>query len=156
MRFYDTLKSRSGRPVDFEKIDTEITVVCQRFNLKLLYIFGSYAFSAADKLSDIDIAYLSTKELSLKKWSALFDRLQDAFEDEAIDLVDLTKAPLTLIHRVLKQGRCLYAKDLSTKIEFESRYENLYLDTAPLRREYDSFLLKRIEDGTFGYRQRKA
>lgn len=156
MRFIKTLKSRDGRPIDFIKIEPEIAQLAGEFDLKIVYIFGSYAFNNASKLSDLDIAFLSAKITSLKKWIRLLERLQDIFEEEAVDLIDLRKVPLTLTHRILKEGKCLYAKDLTTKIAFEISSEGLYFDTAPLRREYDTYLLKRIEDGTFGHRQREA
>lgn len=156
MRFIDVLQSRNGQPVDFKEIEPQIHELAKEFCLELFYIFGSYAFNNASKLSDLDIAVLSRRGISFKKWLSLLERLQRLFKDEAIDLVDLRMAPLTLIHRVLKEGRCLYAKDLTTKIDFETKYESFYFDTAPLRREYDFYLLRRIEDGTFGHRQGKA
>jgi len=118
----------------------------------LLYLFGSYALGYANRLSDLDIAFLPKEEFNLDKTLNLLAELQTIFQEEAIDLVDLSKAPLTLIHRVLKEGRCLYACNLRKKIEFESKNETLYYDTAPLRKDYFSALERRIKNGTFGYR----
>lgn len=151
MRFIDTLKSRAGKPIQFKKIESRIEEIVKDFDIVLLYVYGSYAFGVASKLSDLDIAFLAHKRLSFDKQLELLERLQEIFEEEAIDLVDLSRAPLTLVHRVLKEGRRIYAHSLSERIEFETRCENLYLDAEPLRREYERALIKRIENGSYGY-----
>jgi len=80
----------------------------------------------------------------------LHDLLAELLGDEAIDLVDLKRAPLHLVHRVLRDGRCLFSSTLTTRIDFEVGVEMRYLDTAPLRQEYLSALERRILDGSFG------
>jgi len=156
MRFLKVLKTREGRPLNFEELEPLIAEICKRYRLSLFYIFGSYfgsyTFGRASRLSDLDVAVLPEPELELDELLNLIAELQEIFEEEAVDLVDLRKAPLTLIHRVLKEGKCLYARDLRTKIEHESRWETLYLDTEPLRREYFKALERRLEDGSFGDR----
>lgn len=72
------------------------------------------------------------------------------FGEEAIDIVDLKEVSLPLIHRIIKEGKCLYAKNLRTRIEFEMTKETLYFDTLPLRRQYFKILIRRIKDGSFG------
>ena len=47
MRFIDTLKSRNGKPIEFEKIEGRIERIAKRFRLSLLYVYGSYAFDMA-------------------------------------------------------------------------------------------------------------
>ncbi len=151
MRFIDTLRSRNGRPIEFKKIEGQIKEAVKDFDITLLYIYGSYAFGTAAKLSDLDIAFLTRERISSNKYLELIQKMQEIFEEEAIDLVDLSRVPLTLVHRILKEGKCLYAKGLSERIEFETRCENLYLDTEPLRREYERALMRRIEDGSYGH-----
>ena len=150
MKFIDVLKSREGRPIDFVTIEPKIAKLAKKFNLSLIYIFGSYASNSAGKLSDVDTAVLGKKNLTPDEIIAIISSLVDIFEDEAIDLVDLNVAPLTLIHRVLKEGRCLFASSLRAKIEFETRYEGFYLDTKHLRDEYLRALERRLLNGTFG------
>jgi len=152
MRFLKVLKTRKGKPVNFRDIEPHIKDLSECFDILLLYLFGSYALNSANVLSDLDIAFLPKKKFSVGEVISLINELQDIFEEEAIDLVDLSHVPLTLTHRVLKEGRCLYARDLKTKIEFESKKENLYYDTAHLRNEYFEALKRRIKDGTYGCR----
>jgi predicted nucleotidyltransferase len=152
MKFIKVKKSREGKPIDFNEIEPEIEKLAEKFKLKLIYIYGSYAFNNAGKLSDVDIAILGENKLNLDKKLKLLEALQEIFEEEAVDLVELSKVPLTLIHRILKEGKCIFTSDLATKIDFEVRNEHLYYDTQPLRKEYFEGLKKRIKDGTFGSR----
>lgn len=152
MRFIKVLKSRNGRNIDFEKISPSLKTACEKYGVLLLYIFGSYAKNNAGKLSDVDVAVLSEHKLDLKKYTELSSELQEKMEDEAIDLVDLRGSPAHFTHRVLKEGKCLYAKNVEARIDFETRSEMEYYDTHYLRQEYLSALERRIKDGTFGYR----
>lgn len=152
MRFLRVLKSREGRPIDFNNVEAPIEALCHKYGLLLLYVFGSYARAEAGKLSDLDIAILPETGFPSHDLVDIIADLQDLFQEEAIDLVDLREAPLTLIHQVLKKGKCLYARDLATKIEHEVRWEKLYFDTEPLRRERFAALERRLRDGTFGRR----
>lgn len=149
MRFYSVLKSRKGRQINFKKIEKEIGKICKEYKILLFYIYGSYAKGNPTKLSDIDLAYLPFSDLSYQEENQLREKLIDIFEDEAIDLVNLKKVPLTLIHRILKEGRCLYANDLKIKIEFETEKENEYFDTYWIRKEYFDKMLEKIENGSF-------
>lgn len=148
MRFYSVLKSREGKPIDFKKIEKNVKEICKKFEISLFYIYGSYVKGNPWKMSDIDLAYLSEKNFSWEEESKLIEYLEENFEDEAIDLVNLKNAPLTLIHRVLKEGRCLYASDLKTKIDFETRKESEYFETEWMRKEYFERMIKKIENGS--------
>jgi uncharacterized protein len=152
MRFIKTLKSRNGRLLDFTGIQAKAGSIAKNFNLSLLYLYGSYAGGIPSKLSDIDAGFLACEKFAFEKYALLLGELQDVFEEEAVDLVDLSRAPLTLIHRIFKYGRCLYAVSLSEKIEFEMKMESLYFDAAPLRLEYENSLIRRIQNGAFGHR----
>jgi len=149
MKFISVLKSRNGKPIDFNAISDKIEEICRTNNLLLLYIYGSYANDRASHLSDLDLAYLSEEEISWEKESKIINEFIELFEEEAIDLVNLEKVPVTLIHRILKEGKCLYAKDISTKIEFEMTKESMYYDTYPLRKEYFEKMMEKLLNGTF-------
>jgi predicted nucleotidyltransferase len=147
MRFLEVLRSRGGKPLNFEEVGERAAELCRRFGIDLLYIFGSYAGKTADKLSDVDVAYLAKGKVDELK---LIAELQEIFEDEAIDLVDLERAPLPLVHRILKEGKCLYASSPRRRVDFETRSEALYWDSMWLREEYFKKMVERIENGTFG------
>jgi len=93
---------------------------------------------------------LSGDKLNLSRILRLICQFQEVFGEETIDIVDLREAILPLIHRIIREGKCLYAKSLRTRIEFEMTKEALYFDTLPLRKEYFKILIRRIKDGSFG------
>ncbi len=148
MRFLQVWKTRKGKPLNFKALERPIEAICKKFHLDLFYLFGSYASGKAGHLSDVDVAYLSSHKVDQLK---LLPELQKLFAEEAIDLVDLQRAPITLTHQILKKGKCLYAKDLKTKIGFETSRECEYFDTASLREVYFHHMLKRIAHGTYGH-----
>lgn len=150
MKFIKTLKSRNGNPLRLDTLEDHIKNMCLRHKILLLYIYGSYAHNRAGTLSDLDIAYLKQKNKTLQSVGLLLEELQDIFEEEAIDLVDLQKVPITLIHRIFKEGRCIYAEDLTSKIEFETTMESKYLDSRFMRQDYFINLEGRIQNGTYG------
>jgi len=147
MRFARVLKSRGGKPLDLEEIKGKIAELCKRYGIDLFYIFGSYATNNPHKSSDVDVAYLAEGKVDEP---SLIIGLQEIFEDEGIDLVNLKHASLPLIHRILRDGKCLYSSSAEKRVNFETRAEVLYWDTKWLREEYFRKMLERIENGTFG------
>jgi predicted nucleotidyltransferase len=152
VKFLNVRQTRAGDPLDFIQVEPFIKQLSEQYRLLLCYIFGSYASGNASTLSDLDIAVLAAHELSPKELLDLTEELQAIFKEEAIDLIDLRQVPLTLVHRVLRDGRCLYARDLGTRIEHEMRWETLYFDAEPLRKESFEALTIRLDNGTFGHR----
>lgn len=147
MRLIRTLRTRKGKPLALSSLEPKIAALCRQFHIELLYLFGSYASGKTGPLSDIDIAYRAQRTINPIR---LLSALQDIFSEEAIDLVDLRTAPPVLIHQILKKGTCLYARDIKTRIAFETGTECIYYDTAPLRKTYTTQLMERIEHGAFG------
>ena len=152
VNFLNVQQTRAGKPLDVIQVEPLIKQLSEQYRLLLCYVFGSYASDNASTLSDLDIAVLAEHELTLKELLDLTEGFQEIFEEEAIDLVDLRKIPLTLAHRVLRDGKCLFARDLSTRIEHEMRWETLYFDAEPLRKESFEALTERLDNGTFGHR----
>jgi predicted nucleotidyltransferase len=152
VKFLNVQQTRAGKPLDLSQVEPLIKQLGEQYRLLLCYVFGSYASDNASTLSDLDIAVLTEHELAPKELLAITEEFQEIFQEEAIDLVDLRKVPLTLIHRVLRDGRCLYARDLRTRIEHEMRWETLYFDAEPLRRQSFEALRERLDNGTFGHR----
>jgi uncharacterized protein len=108
-----------------------IDIVC-------VYVYGSVARGEAHSASDIDVAVLYAQEppptldgLGLELGSTL-ERLLG----KPVDLVILNRAPLDLIHRVLRDGVLVYESDPSSRIRFEVQARNAYFDLRPYLRQY--------------------
>lgn len=152
MRFIpkSTVKRKTLSPLLAEG---KIKKTCKKYNLDLFYLFGSHATGNSGPLSDIDCAYYSSKKINILH---LISDLSTIFNDDAIDVVDITKAPPPLAHRILRDGKCLYSSNRKIKIAIEMHIEAQYFDTIPLRKQYFKQMKTRIKNGTYGYRHREA
>ena len=102
------------------------------------YLYGSWARGEARQSSDVDVAVLFAEKppatldgLGLDLSGALETRL-----GRPVDLVVLNRAPVDLIHRVLRDGALVYDGDPSARIAFEVKARNDYFDLLPYLREY--------------------
>ena len=102
------------------------------------YLYGGVARGQAHQASDIDIAVLYKKEppptlegLGLELSSELERHL-----GRPVDLLVLNRAPVDLIHRVLRDGVLVYNGDPSARIHFEVKARNEYFDLLPYLRQY--------------------
>jgi predicted nucleotidyltransferase len=152
MRFIKTITSRNGREIDFKRVGALIEPLCKEYSINLLYVFGSCARGSIGRFSDIDVAFCARRSLSGNETDEFYASLQKLFEEEAIDLVNLAEAPPAIVHRVLKNGVCLFAGSIKERIEFETSSEALYFDTVPLRREFFAEMERRLVNGSFGHR----
>lgn len=124
--------------------------------IRLAYLFGSQASGRVGPLSDIDVAVLVDPKLTERdRHSAVkqaFVKLVRALHTDEIDLVDLGKAPPSLINSIVSKGKIILDRDPSLRIRFVRDSILNYLDTKPLREELSRGLTNRLKEGTFGRR----
>lgn len=110
---------------------TSVPLVCA-------YLFGSYARGEQTKNSDVDVAVLLPTDASTGLTgpiSTLRGELERLTEQQ-VDLVDLRRAPVDLVHRVLRDGKLLVERDSGERVRFEVRARNEYFDLLPHLRRY--------------------
>ena len=105
--------------------------LAREYGIDMLVLFGSQAMGAKHKSSDVDIAYLGKRELSLREESLLAAGLAEAFRGKSIDLVSLRDAPPLLIYQIARHGKLLYSAK-SAFSEFQLRAIRLYNESKPL------------------------
>lgn len=112
--------------------------------VRFAYLFGSRATGRHRPDSDADIAIMPGAPLGLLAEAGLADRLAQALEVPAVDLVDLRRAPLVLRGRVLQEGRLLYSADEPGRVAFEVRTRSEYFDFLPTQRALRDQFLRRV------------
>jgi predicted nucleotidyltransferase len=109
-------------------LKNNLEVFSEKYDIQLIYIFGSYAKGKNNKNSDLDIAVLLKKDYNpLDKLSLIGDFI-DTFKRDDIDLVILNTANPVLEHQVIKHGKLVYMKDEDIKITYEVRVLKEYMD----------------------------
>lgn len=123
--------------------------------VKLAYLFGSQAHGTAGPLSDIDLAIVFDRNLSIQdqkqKLETLNQALSTLLKTDHIDLVNLasTTDPL-LKHRAVFSGQCLYAPNRQARFQLERAIMQDYEDTRSLRTTQYRLMQQRLTADTFG------
>lgn len=127
----------------FEK---NINELVQKYGIKLLYVFGSYAKGSNNKNSDIDIAVLVNDNYKPMYKLYMIGDLTSIFKRDDIDLVILNGASPVLRHQVIKYGKIIYEESLEEKVIFEAKVLSVYMDMEPFRRTQMEFINERLSE----------
>lgn len=115
-------------------------------DVKLVIRFGSTVTGRARADSDVDVAVLAERELSLEDQERVvidFAR-RHGFPEDAIDLVDLRAAPPLLQHEIAEHG-VLLEGDPDDFLRFRVSAWKAWQDTAKLRRARERNLARRLD-----------
>lgn len=108
-----------------------------RAEIQEAYLFGSRARGGAGPLSDIDVAVhvdMDMARAAAGPWgyrAGVVSDLMCALRTDAIDVVVLNRAPPLLYHRVLRDGKRAFSRDLRATTTREGRAISRYCDFAP-------------------------
>ena len=103
------------------------------------WLFGSRARGEERPDSDLDVAVLLAQDPPDGLDGLRFDlaeALSAALPGQSIDLLVLNRAPVDLVHRVLRDGILLSEADPTRRVAFVVRKRNEYWDLLPYLREY--------------------
>lgn len=128
--------------------DTIISILEKKFRKEegvlFCYIFGSLAYGKFNSESDVDIAVY----LDEKKSDDFFDKRLDLISEISqilgieADILVLNTASLFLKYVVLREGKLIFSRDESQRIDFELKTINNYFDFKPVLEKYYKRILK--------------
>jgi len=113
----------------------------EELEAELIYLFGSYAVGKTRDDSDLDLAFLSSKEIDDYQRFLTAQKLASKLNID-IDLVDLAKAS-TVFKTQIIQGDLLFAKNEQQKQQFELLTLKKYARLNEERKE----IIEKIERG---------
>lgn len=76
-----------------------------------VYIIGSYGTEFQSEDSDIDFAVLFNKNIDFFEEMEIAAKISEIIRFDNIDLINLTKASITLQKKAVNEGREIYVKD---------------------------------------------
>jgi predicted nucleotidyltransferase len=114
--------------------------------IELVIRFGSTVTGRARADSDVDIAVLAERELSLEDQERVVIDLagRHGFPEDAIDLVDLRAAPPLLRREIAERG-VLLEGDPDDFLRFRVSAWKAWQDTAKLRQARERNLARRLD-----------
>lgn len=118
----------------------------QEYNIKLIYIFGSYAKGNNNANSDLDIAVLLNNDYDPMDKLSLIGDLTSIFKRDDIDLVILNSANSVLKHQIIKYGKLVFMENEDIKVNFEVRVLKEYMDMEPFRRTQRKYINEWFEN----------
>lgn len=155
------MKTPGKRPPEITEERLQAAVqVCTDAGAELVYLFGSQPRGKAWAESDVDLAVLLGPSVPKERYGAvraqLISELMSVFGSNDVDVVTLNQAsPLLTYAGIIQGGRLLFEKDRLSRIRFEVRAFQQYVDTAPLREIQNRYLKEaiRIRDAELAQEQ---
>lgn len=127
--------------------DKDIELIKQylikRISPIVIYIFGSTVKGATHSDSDVDIAFLSNKNINSYDIFIMAQELADII-NKRVDLVDLKKSSTVLQAQVVGKGKIIYCKEGLQRMNYELLVLKKY---ARLNEERKGILDRVIESG---------
>lgn len=102
------------------------------------YVFGSVARGTSHARSDTDIAILLRHDPA-PTFASLALRLEGELEvalGASVQIVVLNRAPVDLVHRILRDGQIVIDRDRPARLRFEVKARAEYLDLVPFLQQY--------------------
>lgn len=133
--------------VDIKKKKSILKKIAQKFNLELIFLFGSQVLGRTHKESDFDIGYLSKKTLSIEEEGKLMLDLASNLKIplEKMELVSLRKASPLFLKEVFTNAKVLYAKDPIIFDRYKVYAFRYFEESQPIFKQTAKILKKRIE-----------
>ena len=146
-----------SKPIDFQFIRERIKDLPHLLagleeQISAVILFGSLATNKETPLSDVDLAILYHKNLSLNELNRLhlqvLGKITDLLQSDDIDVINLNTAPLSMQYGAIKQSKILLLNNREEYIDYWEQTVKYYLDFKPLLDECNNTLLETLSGRT--------
>lgn len=143
------LERRLRAEATIRKLRAGLSAALAGFPVEIAYLHGSMARGCPLPMSDVDLAVvLSGPMPDVAARLKLEFRIQAAVEEAcgltAVDVRAINTAPVTAQGEIVQEGLCLYDRDKSRRVEFESLARRKYLDYRPTAERMQAAFLERV------------
>ena len=118
--------------IDIAELKLKIAPLAEKYNLKLVVLFGSKATGRTHKNSDIDIGFLPVSNNDFNSEANLLIDLYQLFRREDVQLVNLGNASPLLQYSALSECVVLFEKDSGIYNDARNYAFKLYVEAKPL------------------------
>jgi uncharacterized protein len=133
-------------------VKKKIRYLAKKFNLQLIYAFGSRAKEISEFIeekkkslrvskSDLDIGIKPSKPLTIKEKTEIALFLEELFHLPVVDVIVIPEAPSSLAVEIIK-GELLYAEDDTYEAEYQLYILKRFAELLPYEREKKRFALE--------------
>lgn len=133
------------------------SILAERPDVHLAYLFGSQVGETAGPLSDVDLGVLAEiGEDEVQYQARLVHELDIAIHPLCVEAILLNHAPIELAYAVISQGICIYQRNTLTRVEYEADVLSRYGDYLPVLRAQRQAIFEESRNERRVQRYRKA
>lgn len=125
--------------INIDELKSKIIPIAQKYNLKLVVLFGSQASGRTHKNSDIDIAILGDGDFNMTNLTIDF---YDFFKREDVEVVNISSASPTMMYVIVRDGKLLYENEYGAFLKWKFYAMWVWRDTAWLRHLRDKKMIE--------------
>lgn len=117
---------------DIIKIREQTKKIAEKYDLKLVLLFGSRVKGNLHHESDFDISFLPAKKLTFEEETNLNYEFTNVFGSDRVDTVNLKSAPPLLLKQIIDNCFVLYENRPTVFSYFEAYARQRYQEAVPL------------------------
>lgn len=150
-----TLVYLEGYNTDMKTIEK----ILEEYPIEFAYLYGSAAKGTERSFSDLDLGLIVEDSLNPEKYleleieiSTKIDKVLPRVES---DVRIFNFAPLNYRIQLVQEGKLIYSKNETRRVDFETQVRSEYFDFYPKRKEYQNAFHEGIKKGGLLWSTRK-
>lgn len=130
------------------ELKSKIIPLAEKYNLKLVVLFGSRVSGRVHNESDYDVAYLSKEELSLEEESGFMYGLMPILrirDERLVNIVDMKTVGPLMLYSITQKGVLLFESGASTFFRLKLYAWRAFIDSQLFRDNCFRIVKERIQ-----------